>query len=159
MTTPTYSDVTLQALQDFGNDPAKLLGAWHNAAVELEKIKARESFLRRAAFEIYIPNPAEGTNRADLGGGWQLRAVHKINYTFDKGQHKTKADAVDAAQTRMAALGPEGAFIADRLIKWEPELSIKEYRELKPEYRTIIDALVVTRPGMPELEIEPPKAT
>lgn len=54
--------------------------------------------------------------------------------------------------------GEAGELIAERLIKWTPELSLTEYKQLSDKYRKIIDDVITASEGMPTLEIVEPKA-
>ena len=47
--------------------------------------------------------------------------------------------------------------VANRLVKWQPELSLSQYKLLTPEESALIDAVIVTKDGAPDLEILPPK--
>lgn len=88
----------------------------------------------------------------ELNAGWKLKLVHKFNYTLDKDNEK-----VESALDRMSKLGNEGTFIAERIVRWKPELSIKEYRELDGEYRKIVDSVLTIKPGTPAIELVEPK--
>ena len=109
--------------------------------------------LRKAIFEVQFPNHSEGTARVPLGNGYQLKAVGKLNYKLDN-----KDGATEKALEELETAGNEGKFLADRLVKWSPELSITEYRKLDPQYKVIIDKVLTINPGAPTLEIEEPKA-
>jgi hypothetical protein len=45
----------------------------------------------------------------------------------------------------------------EKLVKWKPEVSIKEYRLLTDEQRLLFDQVLVIKPGMPGLDIVIPK--
>jgi hypothetical protein len=148
-----YSDATNQLLFLFGNDTDKLIVGWQQAAKELDAAKLSETMLRRAVFEIKFPAAEEGTNRVELGNGYALKAVNKYNYRL-----KNKDGETEKALEAIARHGNDGPFIADRLVKWEPEISISEYRKLEEKYKLIIGPVLTITPGMPTLEIEEPKA-
>jgi hypothetical protein len=64
----------------------------------------------------------------------------------------------------MAKLGERAAVIADRLIKWAPEMSVKEYRVLKASTDPIdkalyalLEPILTVTPGSPQIEFEAPK--
>lgn len=143
---------TERVLKANWNDINAVMLEWTKAQAALNDAKLNEAVLRKAVFELKFPNPSEGTQRAELGNGYFLKAVHKINYTLDDKDGKT-----DKALEELEKTGNEGAFLADRLVSWKPELSISEYRKLAPQYKAIIDTVLTTRPGMPTLEIETPK--
>jgi hypothetical protein len=133
-----------------------ILKAWQESRENLDQWKEREAALRKAVFELEFPSPTEGTQRIPLGNGYQLKAVYPLRY--ECGNKQADCDRVEAGLTELATLGQEAAFVADRLVKWLPEIAIKEYRDLKPEYKVIVDKFVTIKPGMPQLEIEAPKA-
>lgn len=134
-----------------------ILKAWQESKGQLDECKEREAALRKAVFELEFPSPTEGTQRIPLGNGYHLKAVYPMRYECPKDEQKSYTN-VELGLEELEKLGPEAGFVADRVIKWVPEVQIKEYRTLKPEYKTIIDKFVVIKPGAPQLEIEEPKA-
>jgi hypothetical protein len=143
-----------------------MLGDWEQSKRALEAAKAAEMELRKQVVQFnFNTQKLEGTERVDLANGWQLKAVKKLNYNLvSPVEGVTAVDAVDAALTEIEGLGPDGKFIAERLVKWTPELSISEYRKLDEmpngeAYKRIIDKVVETKSGAPTLEIVPPKGS
>ncbi len=128
-----------------------MLAKWEAARSMLEKAKLHEMELRKQVQTSFFPTPKEGTQRVELAAGWSLKFVHKTNYSFDD---KIKLHFI---LTQIEALGEEGPFIAKRLIKFTPELSLTEYKALTPPYRKLIDEVLVTKPASPSLELEAPK--
>lgn len=132
--------------------------AWQQADQELKALKAREMDLRKKVMASAFPQATVGTNTFDLGQGYELKGVRKLNYSLTNGDNQT-ADALDAIEK----LGNEGAFIADRLVKWKPELSITEYKALDAANPThvkikgLIDAVLTITDGSPELNVKEPK--
>lgn len=137
----------------------QVLLQWETAKQELEAAKAREMDLRKQCVAIgFDPDKKSGTERVELGGGYEAKAVKKINYGFVKNpEGKTDKRAIDAALSKIEADGEVGMMIAERLIKWTPDLSLTEYKQLPAKYKPIIDAVIVTSDGAPTLEIIPPK--
>lgn len=135
------------------------LAAWEQSKIDLETAKAREMELRKEFVDFsFDPNKKEGTERIDLNNGYQAKAVKKLNYTFKSDREGVEvADAVDLALQRLEAVGPEGKFIASRLVKWTPSLSLSEYRDLAPQFKAVIDPVIETKEGAPSLEIVAPK--
>lgn len=135
-------------------DRDALLVKWQNAKNALDEAKRVESELRREVMETLYSfdenELREGTENVELGNGYIAKAVFKVS-------HKLTND-VDAALDKLDAMGEEGVFIAKRLVKFEPKLSVSEYKKLAPEYRAVIDMAVVTKPSMPSFEIVAPKA-
>lgn len=132
-----------------------LLLNWKNAKDALETAKAVELALRQQVIDVeFSGHKEEGTETHNLGEGWKVKAVFKLNYTVDK-------ETIDDALTAIEETGPEGKFIAGRLIKFKPELAVSEYRLLcdeHPEFKRIVDAALTIKPGTPSLELVPPKA-
>jgi len=147
-----YSPATQQLLAQYWNAGA-ILAAWNQAATELAKLVDHERRLRTAVFETHFPAHTEGVNRTDIGNGYQLKATAKYNYNL-----KNKNGETEMAIEAIAKLGEKGAFIADRLIRWQPELSVSEYRKLDDTIKKEIDKVLEIKPGMPALEIEAPKS-
>lgn len=151
----SHSAETMMLLQKYwGIDNVML--EWRRAKDELDECKEREAALRRAVFEVKFPNKTEGTQRVELGKGYKLKAVYPM--TYNCGTKPDDLAKVTNGLNELAALGEEAKFIAQRVVKWMPEISITEYRQLKPEYKMIVDKFVTIKPGSPQLEIEEPKA-
>ncbi len=119
-----------------------------------------------------FPTPKKGTQRYALSGGYAVKLVYTIGYTLGD---KDKADdagmkipirkQVEAVLEQVAKLGNEGPLLADRLVKWKPELDVKEYEALEGdnpthvEAKKLIDSILTTKPGAPQLAWEEPKAS
>lgn len=129
-----------------------LLLEWKAAKEKLDDAKAVEASLRTQCVDLLKSGEKqEGTEYHDLGNGWRAKMVHKLNFKFDD------TEKVEAALDKIEATGNEGKFIAERLVKFDPRLSLSEYRGLDPQYRGIIDEVVTITPGLPTLELVPPK--
>lgn len=137
-----------------------LLTVWNEQAATLAAAKASEMELRQKIVKL-CGNPAKtkGTEYAELGNGYRLKIVKKQNVGFIKGSDGKKVDkgAVDSALSAIEKRSASGGFIAQELVKWKPELSLTMYEKLDTEDAAIIDKVIVTSPGSPELEIVPPK--
>ena len=116
----------------------------------------------RAAVVAAFPIPAgkkEGTVNIPLNNGYGLKVVLKQNYNIDQSN-------VDAALEAIEALGAEGQFIAERLVKFKADLSLTEYRMLaddnatkaQKEIKKLIDGVLTITDGTPTLELKEPKA-
>lgn len=158
-TTPRASDMTIE-LFDTLNDPDSQLVAWQQISTELARIKALEMHARTKVFGTYFPAAGEGTSNFELGNGYKLKAVKKMNYRL------AANDKVDDALDGIAKLGKdgEGKFIAERLVKFDPRLSLSEYKALDPtdptqgKIKELIDGVLTITDGAPSLEIVEPKA-
>jgi hypothetical protein len=136
-----------------------LLMAWESAKQHLEQAKASEMTLRVQVVKFaFDPTKQKGTERIELANGYEAKAVKKINYGFVKGfDNKVNKTAIDAALSKIEAMGEVEKYIAGNLVKWTPELSVSTYNELTPPVKAIIDTVIVTSDGAPTLEIVPPK--
>ncbi|OHD25424.1 MAG: hypothetical protein A2Y38_12750, partial [Spirochaetes bacterium GWB1_59_5] len=148
-----YSDAEFEA------ERTRLLMAWETAKTALEAAKETEMKLRKefVAF-AFDPNKDKGTERIELGNGWQAKAVKKINFGWIKDGEKVNKHAIDDALDMIEKTVANGSLIAERLVKWTPELSQTEYKLLDEKAKSIIDAVIVTSEGTPTLEIIAPKA-
>lgn len=115
---------------------------WTKAKAELAKIKAREIELRKSIANELFPNPDEGTNTHELGKGYKVKLVHKLNRTID-----------EATLASVLARVPG----AEACIKNKPELVIKQFRNLTDDDRLIFEECLITKPGTPALELVIPK--
>lgn len=137
------------------NQPAKAFAdmtrdekimAWEAARKTLEAAKSAEMEMRKAIVAEVFDAEQPGTQNAELGNGWKLKAVVKVNYNVDK-----DADKVDAVLDKLED------WQADRLIKWSPTLSVTEYKNLSDADRAVVDTIVTTSFASPTLELVPPK--
>jgi hypothetical protein len=130
-----------------------LLLQWEAAASALAKAKETEMNLRSQVVEAFYPaHKDEGTENVELGNGFKLKAVFKMS------RRLAAIDAVNDALNKIEATGPEGKFIAERIVRWKPELDKKEYDQLGPQCKSIIDTVLTISPATPALEIVEPKA-
>jgi hypothetical protein len=141
-----------------------MLGDWEQSKRALEAAKNAEMELRKQVVQFnFSREKLEGTERVDLANGWQLKAVKKLNYNLVAPvEGVTVVDAVDLVLTEIEGISPEGKFIAERLVKWTPELSLSEYRKLDDlpngkAFKQAIDKVIETKEGAPTLELVPPK--
>ena len=127
-------------------EQTELLRQWENAKTQASYWKEQEMELRKQVAHAGITDDNEGTNRAEIGNGYQLKTVIKINYKIDSDRK-----AVDKVLARL----PDD--IADRLIKWTPTLSLTEYKALNERHKAIADTVITTSEGAPTVEIIEPK--
>lgn len=134
-----------------------LLTQWKEASELLAKIKVTEAELRKQVVEAFS-NDAKpghsGTENVDVGWGHKLKIEHKLNYKLDNSDDCAKLDKVlDSIEKSMEG----GNIIAERLVKWSPELSIREYKLLSPENKKRIDTVLTITDGTPSVTLIPPK--
>jgi hypothetical protein len=139
----------------------RLLLSWEESKKALEVAKEKEMEQRKAVVAFaFDPNKESGTERIELGNGYQAKAVKKVNYGFVKTEDgKLNKAAIDKALAKIEKVGGTvGELIAERLVKWTPDLSLTEYKQLDEKFKKIIDEVIVTSEGAPTLEIIAPKA-
>jgi hypothetical protein len=128
----------------------ELILEWDKAKKELARLKVLEMELRNEIIKNDF-TPIEGTQNVDLGGGYKLKAVFKTTYSF------RSKEELDVVLSMIEKIGPEGEYIAERLIKFKPELSVSEYKKLDEQYKSLIDQVIITKPATPSLELVIPK--
>ena len=146
---------------EFVAERDRLLLAWEESKKALEVAKEKEMEQRKAVVAFaFDPNKESGTERIELGNGYQAKAVKKVSYGFIKTEDgKLNKAAIDKALAKIEKVGGAvGELIAERLVKWTPDLSLTEYKQLDEKFKKIIDEVIVTSEGAPTLEIIAPKA-
>lgn len=121
------------------------LQTWFAQKLELAKVKTAEVLSRKEMAAYYFPEPVKGTQRLDLGDGFDLKLVHKFNYKVDE----AAVDNVTAAQIKKMKLPWEDLFV------YKPELSQSTYNDLTEEQRKFVDGLLIITDATPDLDIVP----
>ena len=144
------------SFNETANRDAKIL-AWEAAVKALAAAKDAEAALRKEVLaEAFAFDPEalrEGTENFELGNGYKLKAVFKISRNLNN-----ENDAVDKVLSKIEKAGAEGQFIAERLVKWKPELSVSEYKKLPEKFKKLFDEVVTSKEAMPSLELVAPKS-
>ena len=144
------------SFNETANRDAKIL-AWEAAVKALAAAKDAEAALRKEVLaEAFAFDPEalrEGTENFEPGNGYKLKAVFKISRNLNN-----ENEAVDKVLSKIEKTGPEGAFIAERLVKWKPELSVSEYKKLPEKFKKLFDEVVTSKEAMPSLELVAPKS-
>jgi hypothetical protein len=137
-------DVTVEHLKE-----------WYTLKQQIDELKNKEVVLRQFIFNGIFPKPEEGINKHDIndGSGAVLKATHVINRKVQEDALEDLSDSLQVVDANLPQLD------LDKLVKWKPEVSIKEYRALTDEQRNLFDQVLVIKPGMPSLEIVIPKRT
>lgn len=120
----------------------KDLEVWYELQNQLKKLRATEMLMRQRLFGHFFPKPVEGTNRTDIGGGFDLVGKHVINRKID----------FPAFQTLVPKFREEG-LQPEKLVEMKPNLVLKEYRELTEEQIFLFDQCLIIDEGSPALEI------
>jgi hypothetical protein len=138
----------------------ELLVLWQAKKDALAKAKDDEMDLRKYIVSRAFPQAAEGTNTVELGNGYALKAVVKFNYNL------ADNDTVERTLDKIAKIGNQGAFIAERLVSWTPSFKLTEYRNLveagpvsaeAQEILAAIGEMLVINDAAPTLEIKEPR--
>lgn len=121
------------------------LQTWFMEKGELAAAKSHEHLERVALSSFYFTAPVEGTNRLDLGGGFDLKLVHKYNVSVDEAE----LDNVKAADIKKLKLPWDDLFV------YKPTLAKSVYNELTLEQKKFVDQLLDIKPASPDLAIVP----
>lgn len=128
--------------------------------------------MRVKVTETLFPTPKKGTQRYALNGGYNVKLVHGWTYSLGikdmpnpdvEGETIPINKQIEDLQQAISETGNEGPLLAERLIKWKPELLPSEYLKLNPDYpvekqiKDMIDALLTVKPASPQLAFEEPK--
>jgi hypothetical protein len=124
---------------------------WANADYALKKAKADEGAKRAELVKACFPDGlVEGTNRAELAGGYVVKAVVTPRPKIPD------IPLLKAAIAKLEAVGEAGKLLAQRLVKWKPELSVGEWKKLEPKHRAMFAKAVSIEPSGPAVELIEP---
>lgn len=129
------------------------LAEWYALKQQLDEIKNKEVVLRQFIFAGLFPAPTEGTNSHPVndGTGAVVKGTNTINRTVQEELLTELQKSLAMPDNNLPKLD------LAKLVKWKPEISIKEYRTLTEEERNLFDQVLVIKPGMPGLDIVIPK--
>lgn len=135
------------------NDRTRLFDAWQEKKKAFELAQAEEREARAAMMEAWsdrMNDPmADGAESIDTGFG-TLTITHKIDYKVTGAE-----DAVETALDKIEASQEGGNVIAERLVKFKPELSVREYKLLTEAQRKIVDAVLTIKPASKSVAFKP----
>lgn len=133
-----------------------ILTQWKEWKAKLDEAKKAEAELRKQVIDAFSeenPDTASGTENIDIGYGYKLKIVHKLEYTLDNANDYEKTDkALDEIEESVE----HGELLVDRLIRRKLELSVSEYKKLPAAAKKIIDKVVTTKPGAKSVELVAP---
>lgn len=160
VTNPETGEVKNYSEAEYMAERDRLLVDWQNKKAALEVAKEEEMTARKlAVMFMHDPSKSGTTENVELGGGYKATMKVPVRYGFvQNAEGKTDKARIEKALSKIEKDGEAGELIAERLIKWTPELSLTEYKQLPDKYRKIIDDVIVTSEGTPTLEIKEPKA-
>lgn len=119
---------------------------WQQLDAKLTELKAREVELRAEIFAEAFAAPTEGVNVYPLGAGWVLKGTHKINRSLD-------------ARAWLDHVKSLPADLARSLVDYKPILSVSGWKAAPDHVRLRLADCVTEKPGLPSLELCPPKET
>lgn len=128
-------------------DQLAVLTDWYETAIQLKAIKEKESRLRdQLAKELFRENADASTESIDIGAGYILKLTRKLDYKLNNKQDEVLALVAILDQT-----------LAQKLVKWTPELSISTYKALDAPTQALFNGCLTIKPAKPTLEVIPPK--
>lgn len=138
-----------------------ILLAWDDIKNKITALKEQEMDLRKYIVKRAFPDASEGTNKQELGNGYELKAVVKFNYRLEDNKK------VEAGLDKISAMGNDGSFIAERLVSWTPNFLLTEYRELQARAKegsqaakdmlAVVNEFLIITDAAPTVEIKAPK--
>lgn len=138
-----------------------LLFLWDKKKKAIASAQEEEMVLRKYIVAKAFDKPVEGTNRQELGNGYDLKAVIKYNYKL------ADNNVVEKTLDEIASVGNEGKFIAERLVSWTPKFLLTEYRQLEQDANEsvtkktilqLVTKMLTISEAAPTLEIVEPKS-
>lgn len=160
VTNPETGEVRNFSEAEYMAERDRLLVDWQAKKAALEVAKEAEMAARKlAVMFMHDPSKSGTTENVELGGGYKATMKVPVRYGFiQNAEGRTDKAKIEKALAKIEKDGEAGELIAERLIKWTPELSLTEYKQLPDKYRKIIDEVIITSEGTPTLEIKEPKA-
>lgn len=135
----------------------RLIADWQQKKQQAEALKEAELIARNKLVSFFFEEHTDkaGTENFDIGQGYKLKLVFSQNHNVPSAKN---GEAVKAVIEQLKAIGPDAAFIADRLFSWAPKLSKSEYDSLPPSLKRIANKVVTTKAAQPTVEMVAPKS-
>lgn len=133
------------------------LFVWYEMQDKLATLKRAESLMRARIFRHLFPLPKEGTNSLELDTLPMLSGLAPTGNVI-KCVHKIQRDIDVAALTTLTPKFQENKLPLAALVKYTPELVLKEYRKLTEEESQLFDQALIVKPGSPQIDIVLPAA-
>ncbi len=124
-------------------DKATLLAEWWGLQQQMAKIKGREMSLRKELFAYYFPTPKQGTNRTDIGNGFNLEANYKIDVSMDFEAFKLLCEAEGEAA---------GVYYTD-VVEYKPQFELTNFKSLSEDKQDFIEPVLTRKPATPSMKI------
>jgi hypothetical protein len=148
-----HNSAATQAIKSSPAYRVSTLEAWKSAKEALDSAQVLERALRDEVVALFATNKdvmASGTETVETPLG-KLKIEHKLNYSLGD------ADEVDKALDLIEKSQEGGNVIAERLVKWEPQIYVGEYKKLNDKQKAIIDKVLTIKPATKAIKIEPIK--
>lgn len=127
------------------SEELKLLWRWSELKKQKAALDAEEKDLRASLFDTFFPQAAEGSKTLSLPDGWKLKGTKKINRTL------VREEFANATAEDITVLYGTGVLVA------KPEFVLSAFRKLEPDTLRVVEKYIEIKPGLPELELVPPK--
>ena len=125
------------------------LARWYELKEAIARLGAEEKALREGLFAGTFPNPTEGVNSVTLPDGSVLKGTYVLNRSVNVEMYRDHPTAWKNAMLP--------APVKLRIIKHEPKLVKSEYNKLDEKQKQEMDKFLLIKPGLPKLELVPPK--
>lgn len=130
--------------------------AWVEAKAALAEGKKLEADLRKKVLAECFPEsqtgePVSGVSTLELGNDYRLKADFKLSYKL------SNLDDVSKVLDVIANTFDEGDFIAKKLVKYEPKLSLADYKKLPDNIRSVFDEVLTVTQAAPTVTFVEPK--
>jgi hypothetical protein len=128
-----------------------LLEDWRAAKIELDAAQAKERDLRARVISSFssVGPMHSGVENVPYFGG-TIKIEHKLDYKLD-----TNTDKVDAMLDAIERSQEGGNVIAERLVKWKPEISVSEYKLLNNAQRALVTPILTIKPASKSVTFVP----
>lgn len=123
-----------------------MLVDYEKIQAELVRVKAAEAEMRKsiiAAFSDHIEDNFSGTENVDIGGGYDLKITHTLDYKLDTADDYDAVDKIIAEMDKDARM----ELIVDRLFRRKLEISVTEYKNLPAEWKVKVDRVLTIKPA------------
>lgn len=125
-------------------DAYQRLQAWWRQSVQLRALKVAEVLERKDIVRFYFAKPQPGVNRFEMSFGYDLVFKNYTDYTVDEAAF-TQVKATDWKKHKVDP---------DALVRWKPELVVREYNALSTEQKRFVDEFITSKESTPQLSIE-----
>lgn len=123
-----------------------LVGEFRHLTAEKKKLDARLDEVKAQLRATMFADAKVGTNRVELGRGWNLKAAITETFMLDKDTDKVKEVLAELED-----------HIAAKLVKWKPTISKTAYEMLSDHDKNMVNKVLTTRENKPTFTIEEPK--